>query len=590
MASIQRSKHEDTERSRINESNIRVCENFQGGEVSIDNQEVLDDYPRVDRFHAETGMNSRGVNSMFKSEKSQGCENSLDIEACDYEKIWKKKFDSVFGTIASTLEVMDRSQASIDADMKKLSHEDCKHVTKMTLSRRIVEKYLLNLKWYNPKAALTTSEDATQYSTPDLRLAWAFFEHIVLPRRLDKPNNEAPRFERAQPGELDQRTALYSPWSLPESELSKWGLSFRLYFAKIRILGILFLVLGCLNLINVAYFSSTAYNQDVQGQSSLSLYLKGTAICTDRQWVPCPNCTFSQWESHPTAFATDQASGMNFVERNACPNGATILQGMINYVSIIFMILSLLCLGYYHKRIQRRNDDQEISATDYSIYVKNPPPDARDPQLWRDFFNRFESDNKQVVAITIELKNQKLINALLQRRRIRKQLHFLLGSQINLDDKIQDQNYTTSLDMKAPPRDDVYIPPSSAPKGTCSFTELLRKLFLKPLGLALTPAELFLSLKNLEKKIRDLHKLEYPVSKVFVTFETKAGQQKALKTLSSSWFNIKNDMEPSSLFQGKVLNVAKPKEPTSIRWTDSGVPNWVSSLNTIPTLMFTPCS
>ena len=76
MASIHRSKHEDTERSRINESHIRMCENFEGGEVSIDNQEVLDDYPRVDRFHAETGMNSRGVNSMFKSEKTQVAKTS----------------------------------------------------------------------------------------------------------------------------------------------------------------------------------------------------------------------------------------------------------------------------------------------------------------------------------------------------------------------------------------------------------------------------------------------------------------------------------------------------------------------------------
>jgi len=53
-----------------------MCENFEGGEVSIDNQEVFGDYPRADRFHAETGMNSRGVNSMFKSEKSQVAKTS----------------------------------------------------------------------------------------------------------------------------------------------------------------------------------------------------------------------------------------------------------------------------------------------------------------------------------------------------------------------------------------------------------------------------------------------------------------------------------------------------------------------------------
>jgi len=490
-------------------------------------------------------------------------------------------------TNPSALEVLDESQECINDLMKKLYKEDHQQFTPMTFSRRIVEKYLLNHRWYNPQLEAAKVVD----SAPDLSLAWAFFEHITLPRRLVSASNTTSRFERAEPGEVDQPTALYSPWSLPESELSQWGIAMGLYFATLRILCTLFLVLGCLNLVNVFYFSSQAYSKDEQGQSKLSLYLKGTAICTNRQWVPCPNCESWQWVWHPTAFATNEASGMNFVQRNACANGATRVQGMINYVSILFMILSLLALGFYQKRLARKLDEDVLSATDYSLCVRNPPPDARDPEKWRDFFNQFESNNKQVVAVTIALKNGILINSLLQRRRMRKQLRIMLGSDLNLDDKHQVRNSILCFNMKVPPQDDAYIPPSSAPEGPCSrITELLRNLILKPFGLAYTPGELIALLENLENKIRTLQKLEYPVVKVFVTFETEAGQRNALAALtvskSSSWFNLKNTVPSTALFHGKVLEVIQPKEPNSIRWTDLGVATWIKVTSRISTASF----
>jgi len=497
---------------------------------------------------------------------------------------------------------LDVNAAIIRANVsaKQLSDKDHRDLIRMTISRTIVTGYLLNRKWYNPQFDPTKKK-----ATPSLADAWSYFEHFILPRRLVVANSRAPCYKQAQPGSI-RPSVLYSPWSLPESELSQWGDAMPLYFATLRFLAFIFLVLGFLNLANVLYFSSQAYIQDLQGQADLKIRLKGTAICTNRQWVPCPNCEPSQWRLHPTAFATHFSSGLNFVQRNACTNGASVTQGMINYASMLFMILSLIALGFYQKRLANKLDQNVLSATDYSVCVRNPPPDAKDPELWRRFFNQFESNNKQVVAVTIALKNGILIQELIKRRRMRKNLREKLGSHINLDDPNHVQNSIA-------PQADVGIATSSAPRTQPSpaaspeispspASQLLRKLFFKVFGLlrklffkafgllrklffkafgwtwVLTQQEMKDNMKGLEDKIRELQEQEYPVAQVFVTFETQAGQKNALKSLAAVkpiiWFNLKNLVQCEWLFQDRVLHVVKPKEPNSILWTNLGLSTW----------------
>lgn len=134
----------------------------------------------------------------------------------------------------------------------------------MTYGRRIALS-LMNKTWYNPKAGDETEESHTKGETkqhsrnsfhsssskeddfdammsnpfPNLEKSWAYFEHVALYRYLVSPdetinnisnhtllrafrkmfteNNK--KLERAEPGENDDPTRLYSPIFTPHSQL-----------------------------------------------------------------------------------------------------------------------------------------------------------------------------------------------------------------------------------------------------------------------------------------------------------------------------------------------------------------------------------
>jgi hypothetical protein len=84
----------------------------------------------------------------------------------------------------------------------------------------------------------------------------------------------------------------------------------------------------------------------------------------------------------------------------------------------------------------------------------------------------------------------------------------------------------------------------------------------------------------LNAKVEGLAQLEYPVTNVFVTFETEKDQRKVLSCLSvGSVHADRNDIkalaDPKFLFRGKhVLKVSESEEPTTIRWQDLNAGAW----------------
>ena len=155
---------------------------------------------------------------------------------------------------------------------------------------------------------------------PSLDKAWAFFEHVTLQRYIVDEhdaalaaarstttahnNSKRERLKRAfhqgdrrlniaEPGEQEFQTKLYPPLSTPLSQLGDFGLGFGIYFATIRDFAILFLLGGLLSIPNMAYFGGSDYSA---GQEGLAFTLQGSAICTDREWVPCPTCTQKEFE------------------------------------------------------------------------------------------------------------------------------------------------------------------------------------------------------------------------------------------------------------------------------------------------------
>jgi len=178
---------------------------------------------------------------------------------------------------------------------------------------------------------------------PSLEIAWAFFEHVTLARYIvrEKQSNQSTsrgmtlppppsedhiegdldssngvceqddnlqaqlynyhyrqakkafRGERkmtvAEPGESYYKTKLYPIISTPLSQLGDFGLGFGLYFATIRAYALLALLGGILSIPNIMYFASSEY--DYNQQEGVPTLLKGSAICTNRTWVPCPTCS-----------------------------------------------------------------------------------------------------------------------------------------------------------------------------------------------------------------------------------------------------------------------------------------------------------
>ena len=187
-------------------------------------------------------------------------------------------------------------------------------------------------------------------------------------------------FERAEPGEGEEETELYSPCGTPEAFLTEWGVGVGLYFKTLRILAVILLITGLVNITNIHYFTSDEYNSD-KSQAHLRLILRGTAICMNREWVECLDCNEDQWRLNPEAFAStnNNGTGQVYIQMNLC-DGATIIQGMINFGSLIFCMVSIILLGMYQRASEKVLDEGKLTAVDYSVIVQNPPPDAKDPE------------------------------------------------------------------------------------------------------------------------------------------------------------------------------------------------------------------
>ena len=183
--------------------------------------------------------------------------------------------------------------------------------------------------------------------------------------------------------------------------------------------------------------------------------------------------------------------------------------------------------------------------------------------VWRDFFSQFAT--KQVVFVTIALDNRELLEALVERRRIRKQLHLRLGWNVNMDDKQELKSRVNQLIANTRDR-------------AGWFQKLWTRSAKVLLGCCLCfldEDEMLRRLETTEEKVKALQKKSYPVSNVFVTFETEEGQRNALAALSVSklslWRNNANAVAHTVVFHGRLLQVSKPKEPSDVRWQDLGV-------------------
>ena len=331
--------------------------------------------------------------------------------------------------------------------------------------------------------------------------------------------------------------------------LGDFGIGVGLYFSSLRAVAFITLIAGCINLPNILYYASDEYSKS---QPGVNVILKGSAICTEQEWVPCPTCNIDNFHysrSRIAGTATITPDGelrtLVFALKNAC-DGATFRAGIMNMASLGFILLAFAALSLYQRRKQIAYDEQEQTTQDYSIEIFNPPSDATEPEEWKEFFeSRFAC---HLTSCTVTIDNDLLIKALAKRREVLSDIEELIEDDVTLS--------TLTLSQRA----------AKIEHG---------RLCLSRLQSALSPGvpELVDRLTVLNTRIQGLVQQEYRATRVFCTFETEVAQRQVLSRMTvgavTAMRNNTHAINPNLLFRGEhVLLVREAEEPSAIRWMD----------------------
>ena len=417
------------------------------------------------------------------------------------------------------------------------------------------------------------------FKKPCLKSGWAYFEHQALYRfQLDKDYrtkeqhhflkrifrtlfmHKDKKFVRAEPGEDEFATRLY-PFFTPHNQLGDFGLGIGLYFTALRIMIYLMLMCGLISMGNIIYFGGTDYDSTKSGVTWYNFFHKGTAQCKDMSWVPCPECHCEDISRPGRGIFPGQRCGIsNITEITGAGNttGNTIIQNLtfvlknncegslnlaaFNFATVVFLLLSIVALGFYMRRQEVIFDEDEQTAQDYSVQITNPPRDAHDPEEWRTYFRK-NFDGAQVIVCTCAVENDLLVKSLVKRRELIREIHSMRPGK--------------SLDAVELARAAAQI---ERDRGF--------KAHLKAKILPGMP-ELYSQLVSLVSKVQGLSQLEYPVTNVFLTFNTEEDQRNVLQKLSKARTNASGTAHSRLSFRGTyVLNAVEPEEPSTIRWQD----------------------
>ena len=219
-----------------------------------------------------------------------------------------------------------------------------------------------------------------KYNGLNLDSAWAYFEHIALPRKIAAVH--ADRIAnldsvKAQAGDTDHETELYPVWSTPEKRLGDFGAGIGVYFATMRYLTVMCALCALFYLPTILYYAGSDYDDTENDYSSISL--QGSAICLNTRWVPCEGCDESKFDV--TRFRRQTIDGVEytFAKKNLCEGGITGL-GVNHLLVLGFVVATVLFMGLYQARTEDNMDALTLTSSDYSIKISDPPADATDPE------------------------------------------------------------------------------------------------------------------------------------------------------------------------------------------------------------------
>lgn len=420
-------------------------------------------------------------------------------------------------------------------------------------------------------------EKAERREIPSLEKAWAFFEHVTMPRYIYRPEDgEYPKsLDRAQPGESAQKTRLYSPLWTPIDQMGDFGIGIGLYFSALKSCIILLFIAGIFSIPNIIYYASDQYGSNAQ--EDVEGYLHGTAICTDTTWVPCPTCDSDDFKG--AEYRLTEENGIQYALKNNCKSPPISL-GITSWFTMLLIGIGFIIIKILQDNTLVRMDEDEQTATDYSIHIHNPPDDATDPDEWKNFL---ETNFGKVAVVTTCINNDELVRALVKRRDCLLQISRKLKRDDFTDEELEvlgeenrienSQQWCLSRCFKR------YV---LYPIGLLDIAALQKKY--EKLNIQIREIVLHSDFKNDNDSTTELQATSssstmstnslkpFPVDNVFVTFETEDAQRKCLHALSCGTIHaVLNNTyafpNKDHLFRGEqILLVDEPEEPSTIRW------------------------
>jgi hypothetical protein len=96
--------------------------------------------------------------------------------------------------------------------------------------------FVVQKNWYFPQRP----------NRPDLKKAWAYYEHVTLPRHFIGDRSADTILRRAEPGEFEEETELYDPFWTPQKAFVDWGSGIDLYFISLMCFATFMFVAACM--------------------------------------------------------------------------------------------------------------------------------------------------------------------------------------------------------------------------------------------------------------------------------------------------------------------------------------------------------
>ncbi|TMW59747.1 hypothetical protein Poli38472_004816 [Pythium oligandrum] len=377
-------------------------------------------------------------------------------------------------------------------------------------------------------------EALDQYEKPSLEVAKTWLSTVILPRR--KKNPATGEYHQVEMGEDPTGSEPYPLWGTSLNDLKVFGIGISLYFYMLVQLGIIILVLSLVSLPTMLYFLSDDYSgklgERAVNNASIDPRIWGTAVCSRTR--------------------VEVNSKGEQIEIHDCP--VTSMQMYIDLIVLLVLTLYVIVVGILHRRATDYIDEQQQTAADYSVVVKDPNPDAWDPDEWQIFFSQFG----QVRFVTVSVDNHALLSALAHKRYMEEMLR------MESTDRVVTETALKIAKFGPPP-----------PRAALWKRMLQRLTFYR--DIKYWQYELFQLRQQIHAMLRAERERGYKVWTVFVMFETEEAQRRCLRETTAGICSTICDSKYSDVpervrFRGtNILRVDDPVEPSSVQWKFVGV-------------------